>query len=96
MLNKLINEYEFSEVGKIYIDENNDVNYKLFEKNLQNEKEGIFSPQPIKLFRKKSRFESVEGITVSNFDLELFNETNFQKKEEDLRKSSLYGVAYAE
>ena len=24
---KLINEYEFSEVGKIYIDENNEVNY---------------------------------------------------------------------
>jgi hypothetical protein len=64
--------------------DNTDLKYDLFDKKIKNEKEGIFSPQPCKLFSKKcSRFEAFDNGQVSNFDLELLEMNNDNKNSLD-------------
>ena len=74
-LQKLANNNNFLTLFK-----NTNEKTTLFEKKLKNEKEGIFSPKPIKFFKEKqSRFDSLDQ-KVTNFDLEIF--PNCEKNEE--------------
>lgn len=51
--------------------ENSNEKHTLFEKKLKNEKEGIFSPKPIKFFKKKAKFYNSDP-EVTEFELDLF------------------------